>query len=102
MVEKLIKDGKVAILISPGLGAGWSTWNWENAEELLFDKELIEKFINDRPNFEKFAEEKYPDCYLSTRDLCVEWIDQGTQFEINEYDGNESLHIIGPRTGFIA
>ena len=26
-MTKCIRDGKVAILYSPGYGAGWSTWN---------------------------------------------------------------------------
>ena len=25
-MEKVIRDGKVAVLYSPGYGAGWSTW----------------------------------------------------------------------------
>ena len=33
MVEKLERDGKVAILYSPGYGAGWSTWNDDNDGE---------------------------------------------------------------------
>jgi len=26
-MTKYIRDGKVAVLYSPGFGAGWSTWN---------------------------------------------------------------------------
>ena len=26
MSDKVIRDGKVAVIISPGFGAGWSTW----------------------------------------------------------------------------
>lgn len=26
-MDKVIKDGKVAVLYSPGFGAGWFTWN---------------------------------------------------------------------------
>ena len=26
-MEKIIEDGKVAVLVSKGYGAGWSTWN---------------------------------------------------------------------------
>ena len=29
MMEKVIRDGKVAVLYSPGYGAGWSySWPW--------------------------------------------------------------------------
>lgn len=46
-MEKLEKDGKVAILYSPGFGAGWSTWNSEWADQLVFDKEIAEAILND-------------------------------------------------------
>ena len=26
-MEKIIRDGKVAVAVSYGFGAGWSTWN---------------------------------------------------------------------------
>ena len=62
MVEKLERDGKVAILYSPGYGAGWSTWNDDIAEELVFDKDLILAFENGGPDeVEKIAIEKYGD-----------------------------------------
>ena len=42
MVKKLIRDGKVGVIISPDFGAGWSTWNDdEDREAMLFDSELI-------------------------------------------------------------
>ena len=31
-MNKLIRDGKVAVLISPEYGAGWSTWNYDLPE----------------------------------------------------------------------
>ena len=33
-IEKVVRDGKVAVLVSPGYGAGWSTWNICLAEEI--------------------------------------------------------------------
>ncbi len=35
MIQKLSQDGKVAVLYSPGFGAGWYTWNTD-APEILF------------------------------------------------------------------
>ena len=32
-IEKVVRDGKVAVLVSPGYGAGWSTWNICLAED---------------------------------------------------------------------
>jgi hypothetical protein len=34
-MEKVIKSGLVAVLISPDFGAGWSTWNSE-IPEIIF------------------------------------------------------------------
>ena len=31
-IDKAINDGMVAILYSPGFGAGWSSWNQPIAE----------------------------------------------------------------------
>ena len=35
-------------------------------------------------------------------DLSVDWVPRGQRFEIHEYDGNESIRLIGPNTGFVA
>jgi hypothetical protein len=37
-MQKLIRDDKVAVLVSPGFGAGWYTWHW--VEELIYDPSL--------------------------------------------------------------
>ena len=34
-MNKLIRDGQVAVLVSPGYGAGWYTWH--HIEELVYD-----------------------------------------------------------------
>ena len=31
-MNKVIRDGKVAVLYSPGYGAGWYSWNWNHPE----------------------------------------------------------------------
>lgn len=35
-MEKYIKDNKVAVVIAPSFGAGWSSWNYEIKETLVF------------------------------------------------------------------
>ena len=40
---KLVRDGMVAVLYSPGFGAGWYTWNQE-CTELMFDPAIV-KFV---------------------------------------------------------
>ena len=103
MYEKLERGGKVAVLYSPGYGAGWYSWNSKH-EGLLFDKEIAEAVLaGNRERAISIAEIKYPGIYTGGgRDLSVKWIDKGFRFEIQEYDGNESIRIFGPDDGHIA
>lgn len=101
--EKLERDGNVAVLYSPGYGAGWFTWN-RGHEGLLFDKDIVEAVLaNDREKAIKLAESKYPDIYTGGGgDLAVTWVPKGSRFEVNEYDGRESVRVFGPDNGFRA
>lgn len=64
MVEKLERDGTVAVLYSLGYGAGWSTWAHGHEEGFLFDRELVELVLADkRDEAATLAEKKYPDGY---------------------------------------
>jgi hypothetical protein len=93
-MEKLSVDGKVAVLYSPGFGAGWYTWNYEYPE-ILFDPaivKLVEKEMWDE--LATYVELKYPDIYKGgMRDLEVMWILKGTEFKVVEYDGAESIEL---------
>ena len=102
--EKFIRDGKVAVLYSPGYGAGWSTWNREYAEELLFDSRIVSALLNDGSEAaEAVAEELYPDTYTGgASDLQVRWLDPNCQFQISEYDGSESFSFRDSEDWFIA
>jgi hypothetical protein len=93
-VNKLIRDGQVAVLISPGYGAGWSSWNTEK-EELLFDPGIVELVEHAKwEELEMFVTLKYPGIYAGgMRDLEVKWLPVGTEFDIKEYDGAETLEI---------
>lgn len=90
-MNKLERDGKVAVLVSPGFGAGWSTWNSDH--DLMFDPEIAQAVLdNDHYKAEKIATNKYPDAYLGgISDLIVRWVNKGERFKINEYDGSETL-----------
>lgn len=50
MVERFTReDGKVAVLILPEYGAGWSTWVSEEDEEvLLFDVQIVKAVLPGR------------------------------------------------------
>jgi hypothetical protein len=96
-MEKLIKDGKVAVLVSYGHGAGWSTWNNKSNTDMVFDKDIAQMLIDNEPYSElrELADKKYPNaCTLGLGDLVVEWVDIGERFEIEEYDGSESLILL--------
>jgi len=103
-MNKLIKDGKVGVLYSPGYGAGWYTWNYE-FPEIIFDPKLIElveelntvryrkvRFEQITKLMEDYIDKTYPDLFIGgMNQLQVKWIPEGTKFRIDEYDGSESL-----------
>jgi len=97
-MEKYYNDkNEVAVLYSPGYGAGWSSWH--DDQSILFDKEIVKLVIdkNTQGVIDLMAK-KNPDIYCGgAKDLKIAWLEKGTVFEINEYEGNESIHIIGGR-----
>lgn len=108
-MEKLERNGKVAVLYSSGYGAGWYSWN-EGYPQILFDPELVELAEKEQElpypeiTLAKRAQEKYPDIYTGGADcgLDIKWIPKGTRFYIHEYDGNEHVRIIDENFGHIA
>lgn len=105
-MERVIRDGKVAVLVSPGFGAGWSTWAPEDAQEArLFDPGLVELILNDSTQNEinSYVAERFPDQYTGgVEQLRVFWVPEGTKFRIHEYDGSESLVTIDEEQWFTA
>ena len=103
MTDRLIRDGQVAVLYSPGFGAGWSTWCHEDLEirmAMLFDPQIADIVDQGAPDWQERAEAiariKYPDAYLGgLQHLRVKWLRSGTQFRIDEHDGNELVVING-------
>ena len=95
------KDGKTAVLVSPGFGAGFSTWN---KPEMAVDFDLVEAFLSgDKTRFAYILVEKYNDPYDGgVEDLEVQWVDEGKKFRVEEYDGNESLEVFDEEVWFTA
>ena len=95
IMEKVVRDGKVAVLVSPGFGAGWYTWNREeNAEAILFDPEVVAWVENGKEGPVPSMEDKYGWDYFydgGACDLIIKWVPAGAKFRIDEYDGAESL-----------
>lgn len=100
-MEKVIKDGKVAVLYSPSYGPGWSTSNYHNLDDpdvLLFDPEivsLVEKYKNGEISHSTmcdkivyYCDNKYGEnvvYYGGVGDLTIAWVTIGEEFRIRKY-----------------
>jgi len=96
MMEKLVRDGKVAVLVSPDFGAGWSTWNRGNyGNELIFDPVLAAYIDEGKIDEAKtYIAMRFPEVYDGgLDDVVVHWVPVGTAFRIHEYDGSERIEI---------
>ena len=102
-MEKVIRDGKVAVLYSPGYGAGWSRqcWDEKDREILVFHPLLVEmvesgreSLITDEWMKEHFGEELGYIYCGGAEQLEIEWLPVGTRFVIDEYDGFETIHVL--------
>jgi hypothetical protein len=83
---------KIGVLVSTGFGAGWSTWN---NPECALDQELVAAIEANLPaeQITAIAKRNWPNAYLGgLLDCDVKWVDEGTAFRIEEYDGAESIH----------
>ena len=93
-MNKLVRDGMVAVLYSPDYGSGWYTWN-RNQPELLFDPAIVQ-LVEDQKfdELKTYVTLKYPNIYEGGMwELTVAWIPEGSMFRINEYDGAESIEL---------
>ena len=90
-VQRLIRDGQVAVLVSPKFGGGWYSWN--HNEKLLYDPSIVIWLENnEHDKIQAYLELRYTKEYIGGLDgLTVEWIPVGTRFRIDEYDGAETL-----------
>ena len=90
-MNKVIKDGKVGVLVSPGFGAGFLTWG--APIEAIFNPTLIELVQQEKVQEAiDFVEKTWEDVYTGgVQDLVVVWVPEGAEFIIEEYDGSESL-----------
>lgn len=97
MTDKYIVDGQVAVIYSPGYGAGWYTWN--SYPGILYDHRVVKWILEGKPRHEidflvSYLMETYPDIYApldNLNNLVVEWMPEGTLFWIDAYDGSEYI-----------
>lgn len=97
MCDTYCKDEQMAVLISPGYGVGWSTWN---LRELAYNKLVVDAFLDYKEGritdgeFEEHINSLYPNDNIyfgGFDDLQIRWVPFGKQFYVMEYDGYESL-----------
>lgn len=92
-MEKVIRDGLVAVLYSPGFGAGW--FSWHDIEALVFDPVVVSMVETGKSpeDIVKYCESKHSDShyYGGVDQLAIQWLPVGTRFVVNEYDGCESV-----------
>jgi hypothetical protein len=99
MMEKIVRDGRVAVAVSGGYGAGWSTWNsvdragwstWNSVDPT--DARFNQLFIDGKhEEAARLCDELDLGYSGGARGVEIEWIPLGTEFIIQEYDGAESL-----------
>ena len=107
MTEKVIRDGRVAVLISPGYGGGWSTWCEDNQREAaLFDRRFVEAAEAGVEDIEPIAKEVFgEDAYFfcgGWSDIKIVWVPIKTRFRVEEYDGSERLQEMDAYDFFVA
>ena len=99
-MNKVIRDEKVAVVVSPGFGAGWSTWSYSGGEDyrdfMMFDPTLVDMVERGESaeTIETYVTSMHPGTYCgASDDLTIQWLPVGTAFRIHEYDGSESVEI---------
>lgn len=94
-MEKVKRNGMVAVLYSPDYGAGWFTWN-SDVEECIFHPEIV-KMVEENRQAEitnEFCMGLFDCNYFyagGARDLKIAWLPEGCLFRIDEYDGYETI-----------
>ena len=95
------EKGQVAVLVSTGFGAGWASWN-DNDAAMVFCPDLVDMVLAGAPAdaLVERGRELFPEAYVGGLNdgLKVMWVDKGTAFRIHEYDGSESLQILSELT----
>ena len=95
-MEKVVRDGKVAVLLSRGYGAGWGSWNYGVHEVIMFHPKIVQMVEDGREMdiTEEWLEKELglEEVFTGGRDgLYIKWVPEGTRFRIDEYDGAETI-----------
>jgi hypothetical protein len=92
-MEKVIRDGKVAVLYSTDYGSGWYTWN--GIQALMYDPGLVELVLNNASSSDilEYCEKEWGIQLHGRPRLAVAWVSLGARFIIEEYDGMEIVRL---------
>jgi len=85
---KIVENGKVAVAVSYGFGAGWSTWNSVSP----FDAQFNQLFLEGRHEEAVLLADRHGHVSDGIFDIEIVWVPEGTEFFIREDDGAESIH----------
>ena len=98
----------VGVVVSRGFGAGWSTWNGCDPCDGDFIQYLIDNGKVDNEDDETWyvdIEQEIVEEFFNgnNKPYCdgadgfvIEWLEEGTRFRIDGYDGAESIEIFDP------
>jgi hypothetical protein len=94
MINRIVRDGKVAVIYHPSFGCGW--YSWHGITELLFDPQVVEMIEGsvDSKIIENYCKKTYADPglgYSNYKDLDICWVPVGVKFRVSEYDGSEHI-----------
>lgn len=96
--SKVVRGGMVAVLYSPGYGAGWYTWNLDTpyGTDIIFDPEMVQAVESgDKQALRAYVDFWYPETYTGgLESLTIAWVPEGALFRIEEHDGYESIHTL--------
>jgi hypothetical protein len=87
-MEKIVRDGMVAVAVSGGFGAGWSTWNSIDPMDARFNQLFLDGKVDE---VVRICDDEDLGYAGGASGVEIEWIPIGTEFIITEYDGAESL-----------
>lgn len=95
-MEKVVRDGKVAIVLSAGYGAGWGSWNYGVHDVIMFHPKIVQMVEEGREMdiTEEWLEKELglEEVFTGGRGgLYIKWVPEGTKFRIDEYDGAETI-----------
>ena len=94
MLNRIVRDGLVAVICSDAYGAGWHSHH--GIDSLLFDPEIVAMIESDKSpeHIHDYCLRTYSDFHVGYSrgvELRITWIPVGVQFRISEYDGLEHV-----------